>query len=74
MPAAVALAAPAAKTEPSKAILVRLDPAKPEPANKEPRPRDEADAGKAHAKALAALSEQAANAVVRCLTLQDFFA
>jgi D-alanyl-D-alanine carboxypeptidase len=62
MPAAVALAAPAAKTEPSKAILVSLDPAKPEPANKEPRPRDEADTGKAHAKALAALSEQAANA------------
>jgi D-alanyl-D-alanine carboxypeptidase len=56
------VATPAAKTEPSKAILVRLDPTKPEPANKEPGARDDADAGKTQGKALAALSEQAANA------------
>ena len=56
------VATPAAKTEPSKAILVRLDPAKPEPANKEPGARDDADAGKTQGKAPAALSEQAANA------------
>jgi D-alanyl-D-alanine carboxypeptidase len=56
------VATPAAKTEPSKAILVRLDPTKPEPANKEPGARDDADAGKTQGKAPAALSEQAANA------------
>lgn len=66
-PAAPATAAggapsPAAKTEPSKAILVRLDPTRPESANKEPRAHEDADAGKPQAKALAALSEQAANA------------
>jgi D-alanyl-D-alanine carboxypeptidase len=56
------VAAPSAKTEASKAILVRLDPTKPEPANKEALARDDADAGKMQGKALAALSEQAANA------------
>ncbi|MBV8765529.1 MAG: D-alanyl-D-alanine carboxypeptidase [Hyphomicrobiales bacterium] len=56
-----ASATPAARTEPSKAILVRLDPDKPEPPNKEPRARTETDAGKAQAKAAATLADQAAN-------------
>jgi len=53
-----------ARTEASKAILVRLEPSKPGATNKEASPRGEADLGKPQGKTLASLNGEPMSAPV----------
>ena len=57
-----AAASAAAKTEPSKAILVSLEPSKPGSTNKDPQAPRQADGGRSQEKAMASLADEASSA------------